>query len=671
MSTPRPASQQTLNKVKRVGNYLLGKTIGRGSFGKVKLATHTITGEKVAAKILDKEKIRDVGDMERITREINVLKLLYHPNILRLYEVIDTQRHIYIITEYVEGGELFDYIVHHGRLKEREACRFFHMLLNGVDYCHQHGVIHRDLKPENLLLDGQRALKIIDFGLSNRIRPGSLLKTACGSPCYAAPEMIEGKMYDGRKSDLWSCGVILFALVCGFLPFEDSNTQALYQKILHARYRCPSSLSADCRSLISKILEVDPEKRYTVDQIRQHPWFIDNFVGQHIDEIPIADFSPSSTPLIDAGVVNELESLGYSRDTTIQCIRQKKHNQIVASYRLLLEKKIREAKAQGSEYIINPIDLTPPPLPTTQTTQVAAIPPTITPTTAPPTASPPPQTTSKTSTSPQPNTARRNSTRSKVTRSDTKPEKPAPAVSPAGSYGIDKDEAEMIRTKKEVTEQSRRRHSLFPSINVRKKEEKKEEKKDEKKKKGTEAIAALPDDDEEMDITALQLTTQKKEQKKEEKKDDEDGEEMPASIAQRQHTQKTKRMSIANQHEAIKAYEERKEKKEEEKKAGGGEKKELRVWKTIFNVSATSTKPPEVIMGEVQKQMKQMKIECRRPANSFTLKCHFPEKGLRFEVEICRLPRLEEVCFVNMKRMSGETFVWKEFCTQFFASLQL
>lgn len=186
--------------------------------------------------------------MERITREIKILKKVRHPNVIQLYEVsfphphstpfkiIETDKELYMVMEYANGGELFDYIVSHQRLNEKQACKFYHELISGIEYLHKSGVCHRDLKPENLLLDFDKTLKIVDFGLSNMYEKGETLKTACGSPCYAAPEMIAGKRYNGLQTDLWSSGVVLYAMVCGYLPFEDPKTSNLYKKILSADY---------------------------------------------------------------------------------------------------------------------------------------------------------------------------------------------------------------------------------------------------------------------------------------------------------------------------------------------------------------------------------------------------------------------------------------------------
>mmetsp|Transcript_1128 Transcript_1128/g.1133 ORF Transcript_1128/g.1133 Transcript_1128/m.1133 type:complete len:292 (+) Transcript_1128:184-1059(+) len=271
---------QTLNedgaktKIKKaIGHYDIEKSIGEGTFGKVKLGTHQLTGEKVAIKILEKDRITDVTDVERVAREIHILKLIRHPNIIQLYEIIETPKQLYLIMEYASGGELFDYIVANTRLKEEEACKFFQQIICGVDYIHHLNIVHRDLKPENLLLDHNKNIKIVDFGLSNTYGEGELLKTACGSPCYAAPEMIAGKKYSGSNVDIWSCGVIMFALICGFLPFEDPDTSKLYKKILSGEFKIPSFVKGDASDLMKKILNTDPEKRLKIANIRDHPWY--------------------------------------------------------------------------------------------------------------------------------------------------------------------------------------------------------------------------------------------------------------------------------------------------------------------------------------------------------------------------------------------------------------
>lgn len=256
-----------------LGPYRFEKTLGSGSFGKVKLAVHRYTQTKVAIKILSKEKINKLDMSSKVKREINILRLFKHPHIVRLYEVIDTPTDLFLVTEYVEGGELFEYIVHNGKLSEQEARRFFQQIISGIEYCHMHGVVHRDLKPENLLLDENRNIKIADFGLANFLEDGCFLSTSCGSPNYAAPEVISGRLYAGPEVDIWSCGVILYALLCGRLPFDDENISALFRKIKNGLYRLPSFLSKGARDLIPELLMNDPVKRITIPELRKLAWF--------------------------------------------------------------------------------------------------------------------------------------------------------------------------------------------------------------------------------------------------------------------------------------------------------------------------------------------------------------------------------------------------------------
>ncbi|KAG5408841.1 hypothetical protein IGI04_005160 [Brassica rapa subsp. trilocularis] len=262
---------------RRVGKYEVGKTIGQGTFAKVRYAKNTETGESVALKILDKQKLLKNNKMSvQIKREISTMKLINHPNVVRLYEVLASKTKIYIVLEFAMGGELVDKIRHDGRLREDGARRYFQQLINAVDYCHSRGVYHRDLKPENLLLDGQGNLKISDFGLSALSRQAGgdgLLHTTCGTPNYAAPEVLGDQGYDGATADLWSCGVILFELLSGHLPFEDSNLLTLYNKITAAEYNCPYWLSPGAKNLIVRILDPNPTTRIKVPEILEDAWF--------------------------------------------------------------------------------------------------------------------------------------------------------------------------------------------------------------------------------------------------------------------------------------------------------------------------------------------------------------------------------------------------------------
>lgn len=260
----------------RVGKYELGRTLGEGNFAKVKHAKNIETGQHVAIKILEKEKIFKDKMVDQIKREISTMKLVKHPNVVQLYEVMASKTKIYFVLEYVTGGELFNKIARHGKLKEDEARKYFQQLLNAVDFCHSRGVYHRDLKPENLLLDALGNLKISDFGLSalpQQLREDGLLHTTCGTPNYVAPEVIVDRGYDGAKADLWSCGVILFVLMAGYLPFDDANLLNLYKKIYKADFSCPSWFSPGAKKLIMRILTPNPKHRITVPQILQDPWF--------------------------------------------------------------------------------------------------------------------------------------------------------------------------------------------------------------------------------------------------------------------------------------------------------------------------------------------------------------------------------------------------------------
>lgn len=324
-------------KAKAVGHYLLGKAIGEGTFGRVKLGTHILTDETVAVKILEKARIADVADVERVARELHILKLVQHPHVIQLYEIIETPQQLYLIMEYCSCGELFDFIVSMGAVPEPQACRFFHQIIAGVERLHQLGVVHRDLKPENLLLDGNQDIKIVDFGLSNTFRKGQLLQTACGSPCYAAPEMIAGQRYAPEACDIWSCGVILFALVCGYLPFEDPSTSVLYSQILSARYELPEFVSPSFCDLVGRILTTEPSKRYAVGQIRNHRWY------QQISEASrgMDEVETQGTQALDEDVLEQLSRLGLPRDYAEKCLRMRKHNHVTTTYYLLGDRKRR------------------------------------------------------------------------------------------------------------------------------------------------------------------------------------------------------------------------------------------------------------------------------------------------------------------------------------------
>ncbi|KAF3591550.1 hypothetical protein DY000_02026073 [Brassica cretica] len=262
------------------GKYEIGRLLGKGTFAKVYHAKHITTGESVAIKIINKDHVmKRPGMMDQIKREISIMRLVRHPNIVELKEVMATKTKIFFVMEFVRGGELFAKVVK-GKLKEDAARRYFQQLISAVDFCHSRGVSHRDLKPENLLVDENGDLKVSDFGLSalpEQLLQDGLLHTQCGTPAYVAPEVLRKKGYDGAKADIWSCGVVLYVLLAGYLPFQEENLMNMYRKIFKAEFDFPPWFSPEARRLISKLLVVDPEKRISIPAITRTPWFRKTF----------------------------------------------------------------------------------------------------------------------------------------------------------------------------------------------------------------------------------------------------------------------------------------------------------------------------------------------------------------------------------------------------------
>ena len=341
-------------RLKNLGQFILGDKIGEGTFGIVRLATHILTGEKVAIKILDKRKITEDVDKEHVEREIKILKMLRHTNIVHLFYVIQNSTSISLIMEYSSGKDLFDYLAAKKRLSEMEACGLFQQLISGLDYLHKLKVAHRDLKPENLLLDHEhKNIKLVDFGLSNIYHSNELLSTSCGSPSYAAPEMLNSKEYDGSKVDIWSSGIILFAMICGYLPFEDKDKDNLYKKIQAGVFSIPSFVSEQARDLIQRILVTDPTKRMTIHHIKNHPWF--NLINPKINVNEGLLIKVVVIP-IDEDLVTKMEEFSYKKEVVRANVLANKLNHITTTYYLLLQEKIRKgipsvADLKSSEFI--------------------------------------------------------------------------------------------------------------------------------------------------------------------------------------------------------------------------------------------------------------------------------------------------------------------------------
>lgn len=313
-------------------NYTLVKSIGEGTFGKVHLGVHNLTGENVAIKVLEKAKILEQDDIERINREIKFLKKFKNINIIKIYEIIETASNVYFIMEYASGGELFNYIVKKKRLEEKEASFFFSQIVHALDFIHKHNIAHRDVKPENMLLTENKTIKLIDFGLSNQYNKGGTLKTPCGSPCYAAPEMILGRKYNGAHIDIWSCGITLYAMVCGYLPFEDKNNDKLYKKILDCKIDFPSHVGDLSRDMINRLLTVNPTKRINFEEIKQHSFF----------KLSITMINKSNLGLylnkVDNMILEKMVEMGFNKEKIIKDVEANNHNNVTTTYELLLNK---------------------------------------------------------------------------------------------------------------------------------------------------------------------------------------------------------------------------------------------------------------------------------------------------------------------------------------------
>ncbi|KAI8149884.1 kinase-like domain-containing protein [Fennellomyces sp. T-0311] len=317
--SPHPKPRSKPRKV--IGNYTLVTTLGSGSMGKVKLAMHNLTHDKLAVKIVprsfaaeaknDKDENREV----RTIREASIMLLLYHPHIVSLKELVVLDPYYYLFMEYVGGGQLLDYIISHGKLKEKHARRFARQIVSALDYCHRNSIVHRDLKIENILISQSGHVKIIDFGLSNLFSPRSHLSTFCGSLYFAAPELLHAKAYTGPEVDVWSFGIVLYVLVCGKVPFDDQSMPALHAKIKRGHVDYPSHLSSECKNLLSRMLVTNPNHRATISEIIVHPWMnrgYDNPIDNHLP-----DRAPLMLP-VDMDVIRNMTGFGFGTEAEIK-----------------------------------------------------------------------------------------------------------------------------------------------------------------------------------------------------------------------------------------------------------------------------------------------------------------------------------------------------------------
>jgi serine/threonine protein kinase len=364
--------QQRGQSFSSVDFYSIGKVLGEGAYGKVLHATHIMTGQKVAVKTFEKAKLVDLVARKRVSREIRILKYLDHPNIVQLFEVIDQPQRRYIIMEFASGGDLCKYVRDCKRLSENESHRIFCQILSGLMHCHAKGIVHRDIKLDNILLDSNKNVKIVDFGFSVPFEQDQLLKKACGSPSYAAPEIVSRKQYAPTPVDVWSFGVVLYAMLCGYFPFQGANSQELCRKIVKGKFDLPSWVPEPCKDLIRCMLTVDPVQRITVDKVALHPWVartscpasplvasfaprLESGHGKQIVDWEGSDDSVGGIGLVgvqpDETTLDAVVELGFQKAYAEFCVRRGGHNSATVAYWLLCSTKKRSADSETPDLL--------------------------------------------------------------------------------------------------------------------------------------------------------------------------------------------------------------------------------------------------------------------------------------------------------------------------------
>ncbi|XP_075740914.1 SNF related kinase isoform X1 [Rhipicephalus microplus] len=362
----RPKHQQQYDP-KIAGLYDLGDTLGRGHFAVVKLARHVFTGEQVAVKVIDKTKLDEVS-RAHLFQEVRCMKLVQHPNVVRLYEVIDTQTKLYLVLEYGDGGDMYDYIMKHDRgVSEQAARKYFRQIVHAIWYCHKLHVVHRDLKPENVVFfEKLEMVKLTDFGFSNKFCPGQKLETSCGSLAYSAPEILLGDSYDAPKVDVWSLGVILYMLVCGHAPFQEANDSETLTMIMDCKYTIPPHVSDDCKRMIARMLIRDPDKRASLEEIAADPWLATGDAPQPADHLPLIHREHLSEEDHSHIIQKMVNGCIASKDEILEALDRNEYNYMTATYYLLAERKLRAQRQEKAQQLnrtsradLSPIAVTP------------------------------------------------------------------------------------------------------------------------------------------------------------------------------------------------------------------------------------------------------------------------------------------------------------------------
>jgi len=628
-----------------IGNYVFQKTVGEGNFAKVKLAKHKLTGVEVAIKIIDKTRI-DEKKLGKLYREVKIMKLLNHPNIVKLFEVIETKNTLFLVMEYSSGGELYDYLVVHGRMKEKEARVKFRQILAAVNYCHNKRVIHRDLKAENLLLDANFDIKIADFGFSNYYDPESKLDTFCGSPPYAAPELFQGKRYTGPEVDIWSLGVILYVLTTGCLPFDGKNLQEMRESVCRGKYRIPFYLSDSCEKLLRKFLIRDPYKRASLEMLIDDPW-----INEGYSDSPIKKNEEEVITTDESIIQFMVQKYKFDREQIIKSLDDNVYDDTSAIYYLLYNEKKNKNNLEG---ILSPVsDNTP-------TNPAAAADKT-----------PEKDSQDKNSTSPQTKNGMLRIDEDDVLPSNNTTAAKIPARQPATA-------ATTTRTRRfTVTGITVDRPSEVPlNPKTLPKPGALENSKTVQNPTTTTSSSNVPQPVSSSNTAHPQI------------KEEEELEMMPSlpktTTDGAQPSTEGGTSDVPRQprkrHNTIVGIFLRNKDGQPVPAAATSPTTETptsdssvkpRSLRFTFNSNSTSTKQPDEIVRNVLHACKDLNIS-HKLVTRYLIECNIPDKeDLKFEVEICKLPRLNNMHGLKFKRLSGTTSDYKEICEKLLSTVQL
>ncbi|ORX57249.1 Pkinase-domain-containing protein [Piromyces finnis] len=626
-----------------IGNYVFQKTVGEGNFAKVKLAKHKLTGVEVAIKIIDKTRI-DEKKLGKLYREVKIMKLLNHPYIVKLFEVIETKNTLFLVMEYSSGGELYDYLVVHGRMKEKEARVKFRQILAAVNYCHNKRVIHRDLKAENLLLDANFDIKIADFGFSNYYDPESKLDTFCGSPPYAAPELFQGKRYTGPEVDIWSLGVILYVLTTGCLPFDGKNLQEMRESVCRGKYRIPFYLSDSCEKLLRKFLIRDPYKRASLEMLIDDPW-----INEGYSDSPIKKNEEEIITTDESIIQFMVQKYKFDREQIIKSLDDNVYDDTSAIYYLLYNEKKNK---NNLESILSPISDNTPASPSKNTEKEA-------------------QEKAPVSTSPTKNGMIRIDEDDVLPTNNTNEVK-IPARQPATA-------ATTTRTRRfTVTGITADRPTTESPINL----------------KTIPKPGALENSKTVQNPATISSTTTTPQPvtsgiAQPQIKEDEELEMLP-SLPKPTPTESTAQPSDImspsdmprqprKRHNTIVGIFLRNKDGQPVTPSATSPVAETsndssvkpRSLRFTFNSNSTSTKQPDEIVRNVLHACKELNISHKLVAR-YLIECNIPDKeDLKFEVEICKLPRLNNMHGLKFKRLSGTTSDYKEICEKLLSTVEL